>query len=171
MFISRGQLNLFYEVALRRVACRWHSRSLSAVANWMPDNDTCVFPGSWFLVCFSVQFWGFFSRFCCYYKITMYVYISSWRSWLQRRCICLHGVNGLEDQGGRKGQKMTSEPSAQLPLADQESTCFSELQVNALLGNEETTFFFFFYQMGPESLLLLLDWMSCQSFQSNRSPE
>lgn len=167
IFISRGQSNLFNEVALRHVACRWHSSSLSAVANWMPDNDTCVFPSSLCVFPFSFRL-GFFSCFCYYYKITMSVYISSWRSWLQRRCICLHGVNGLEDQGGRKGQKMTSEPSAQLPLADQESTCFSELQVNALRGNEEN---FFFNQRRPESLLLLLDWMSCQSFQSNRSRE
>lgn len=41
---------------------------------------------------------------------------------------------------------MTSDPSAQLPLADQDSTCFSELQVNALLGNKED--FFFFNQKG-----------------------
>lgn len=50
---------------------------------------------------------------------------------------------------------MTSDPSAQLPSDDQESTCFSELQVNALLGNEDD-FSFFFNQKGPESLLLLL---------------
>lgn len=135
MIISRGQINLLYMVALRHVACRWHSSSLSAVANWMPDNDTCVFSIS------SCVFMSVFSCFCCYYKITVSVYISSWRSWLQRRCICLHGVNGLEDQGGRKGQKMTSDPSAQLLLSDQESTCFSELQVNALLGNKKDFFF------------------------------
>lgn len=136
-------------------------------AHWVQLQIECLITTRACFPYFSVLFL-FFSCFCCYYKVIMYVYISSWRSWLQRRCICLHGVNGLEDQGGRKGQKMTSEPSAQLPLADQESTCFSELQVNALLGNEED---FFFYQRGPESLLLLLDWMSCHSFQSNRSPE
>lgn len=42
----------------------------------------------------------------------------SGRSWLKRRCIRLHGADDLEDQGGCKGEKMTSDPTAPLPSAE-----------------------------------------------------
>lgn len=104
-------------------------------AHWVRFQIKCLiifFKTSVFLSSLCV----FFLLVVLFYIINIYVYVSSWRSWLQRRCICLHGVNGLEDQGGRKGQKMTyylasfSSPGINL----------SELQVNVLPGNEDEFF-------------------------------
>lgn len=69
----------------------------------------------------------------CSGALCSFVCVFSGRSRLERRCICLHGANDLEDQGGHKGQKMTSDPST--PSAQEASPCSQRVQVRV---SEET---------------------------------
>lgn len=66
----------------------------------------------WFTLC-TVELWQYAGKRWMISMVTCSC-VSSWGPRLEWRCDCLHGADDVEDQGGCKGQKMTSDPSAPL---------------------------------------------------------